>query len=911
LSRNKQKKKRAHAGAGATLPNQAAISSDRRAKDASVPADTADAAEPASSDDTAILSLEQMESVVRQLVSVQAWDDLIAYSQTPLDQVASAERQAAAVYLARVRVCAIRLKVPQGQHLADSTAPGLQEALADLRKLDPALWRHPEFDIYLDALSYSSLPAIIDAFWLLMSACAEKVDAKWLQQLHDKVLRLVDPDDEAESITADVRAQLEQLPPVTGLYDIIFKALTRALHDPSLKDHDRLLVQVLDADIYSRMCEPWDYPKAVERILALPRATPKQVGAIPEDEYPGRPGNRLTPEAWAFLWELGTANAGAFEDLIARQPAAFGLEAADGLLKLVKSVLAENERERDSYLVEATDLLMKAQDYWDFFRGENIVVAMEPGCTVVWAGHLGLNFDSTFDLVLRIYENVADDYVRANELHVLLEVLKGLEATSETCFEDKLVIPGLDWMCERNMAFQMQAACYVPNKALSWSLFLGGLVRHTEEQVAPPYRYFSQDSDGNLKNPKEAMLVLDALGEVVQVRSRMQDYVERAWLDSAKDVFQDLLEVEDNDVRQRTLDVARDLEDDLIMVKGGAFALGYLEQVAGEREAALPHYVQHLQEADEVESAVKNLQILLSNFDRSAQLESALEEFGAMEALKHPKEVAGLIAHTKARLKAVLEQKQFERTAVNRWPTVSAQARQVLSALELIKSFTGFDELGRYAGMDSTWAGRHYKKLVTLGLVIETENGRKFHINPHIKPLLAQENKHSVVGRIVRSSGTSAVKPLFNSQREFTIYQVMTQLCPNHLVFPNCALQSIVSFDRIKDLVSEDEFSYYLKASVDIVLVSTTTYLPMLAIEVDSVWHDTEKQQKNDKKKDSLFAAAGIPFMRLRPVGSPSQATIRGQVAEHLDELVRTLRSDLPGFDQAKQLIEDLSGTQL
>lgn len=54
--------------------------------------------------------------------------------------------------------------------------------------------------------------------------------------------------------------------------------------------------------------------------------------------------------------------------------------------------------------------------------------------------------------------------------------------------------------------------------------------------------------------------------------------------------------------------------------------------------------------------------------------------------------------------------------------------------------------------------------------------------------------------------------------------------------------------------------------------------------------------RQEDNKKDRLFAAAGIPFMRLRPVGSPSENTIRAQVAEHVDELVRSLRADLcPG----------------
>jgi hypothetical protein len=53
-----------------------------------------------------------------------------------------------------------------------------------------------------------------------------------------------------------------------------------------------------------------------------------------------------------------------------------------------------------------------------------------------------------------------------------------------------------------------------------------------------------------------------------------------------------------------------------------------------------------------------------------------------------------------------------------------------------------------------------------------------------------------------------------------------------------------MSYDRMKALVDENDFGYYLRASVHIVVVSTTTYLPMLAIEVDSPWHDTERQQE-------------------------------------------------------------------
>jgi hypothetical protein len=205
------------------------------------------------------------------------------------------------------------------------------------------------------------------------------------------------------------------------------------------------------------------------------------------------------------------------------------------------------------------------------------------------------------------------------------------------------------------------------------------------------------------------------------------------------------------------------------------------------------------------------------------------------------------------------------------------------------------------------WADRHYSKLIDTGMLLM--QGSTYRINPHIAPLLERESKHAIIGRIVRTQGTSAVKQVFNSQREFSIYQVIVQLCPNHLVFPNSSLQSIMNYDRMKDLVDQADFGYYLRASVDLVVVSSTTYLPMLAFEVDSVWHDTEKQQERDDRKDGLFAVAGIPFMRLRPVGRPSEATIRVEVAAHVDELVRSLRTDLPGFEQARALLQDIANS--
>ena len=115
-----------------------------------------------------------------------------------------------------------------------------------------------------------------------------------------------------------------------------------------------------------------------------------------------------------------------------------------------------------------------------------------------------------------------------------------------------------------------------------------------------------------------------------------------------------------------------------------------------------------------------------------------------------------------------------------------------------IDGFKSYEELGRYAGMTAHWEEVHHKRLLADGMVIRGKDG--YHVNEHIVPRLERENRHSVAGRIVRANGSADIKQVFNSQREFGIYQVVVLLCPSHLVFPNCSLQSIMSYDRMKEL---------------------------------------------------------------------------------------------------------------
>jgi tetratricopeptide (TPR) repeat protein len=252
--------------------------------------------------------------------------------------------------------------------------------------------------------------------------------------------------------------------------------------------------------------------------------------------------------------------------------------------------------------------------------------------------------------------------------------------------------------------------------------------------------------------------------------------------------------------------------------------------------------------------------------------------------------------------------------AAQHFPTLRFYERQLLLVLHAIQRFDSFQDLAELAGQDARYVPGHYRRLVSLGMVVETEDGHE--INPELHELIRRELSHSVAARIVRSSDETAVKPIFNSTNEYRVYSTLTEVFPNHLVFPNMALQSIFSYEKMKELLqgeSGDAFGYFLRASVDFCIVSSTSYMPLLALEVDSYWHDSPEQTRRDLLKDRMFelGGGGLALIRLRPYGRPSAAALKHDVARAISEWTasRAVPSDGLGFDVSGEL--DLSTVRL
>jgi hypothetical protein len=91
----------------------------------------------------------------------------------------------------------------------------------------------------------------------------------------------------------------------------------------------------------------------------------------------------------------------------------------------------------------------------------------------------------------------------------------------------------------------------------------------------------------------------------------------------------------------------------------------------------------------------------------------------------------------------------------------------------------------------------------------------------------------------------------------------------------------------MKEQLDGDDFTYFLRCRVDFCIVSTATYFPLLGIEVDSVYHDTPEATERDSRKNRILALGGVPLIRLRKFGSPTDSLIRHRLHEATTQALR------------------------
>lgn len=440
----------------------------------------------------------------------------------------------------------------------------------------------------------------------------------------------------------------------------------------------------------------------------------------------------------------------------------------------------------------------------------------------------------------------------------------------------------------------------------SWQHFLEGAYESSQSDFLEQLSLTLEIQAGPLKEVKNSLIssALDNI-ENVQMEDENTPFIEEEFVNCARKLTDYLSELKPSDATAEgiagmllsSLFAIRKYEDVVsvalavsnLLDKDSKFEVAYSFNETGDAELAQANYESYLECNPNSSAALNNLANI---YKKNGRIEESIELY------KKAIEIDGDDEHAPANLKKALEQLKQDRkeknteekklkAALASWPSLDFNKKKILTTLNIIDEFDSFDQLADYTGMNSYWAEKHYKRLVDLRMVIESNDG--YTINPEILPLIERENSHSVAIQVVRNNDNVLYKPVFNSQLEYTIYRLMIGLFPNHLVFPNVSLQSIFDYGKIKDALDTDHFKYYLMASVDLCVISTANYLPILGYEIDSPYHDLEKQIERDEKKNTIFQSGGVPLVRLRPHGRPSEQEIRHVILENTRELGRQL----------------------
>ncbi len=106
---------------------------------------------------------------------------------------------------------------------------------------------------------------------------------------------------------------------------------------------------------------------------------------------------------------------------------------------------------------------------------------------------------------------------------------------------------------------------------------------------------------------------------------------------------------------------------------------------------------------------------------------------------------------------------------------------------------------------------------------------------------------------------------LFKSLEEQKLYLALRQVFDSYLVYPNVAMSNIINFNAISGQLTPKEGEYFYKSVIDFIIFDQLKgYKPIYFLELDSVWHDLDRVEENDKIKDKIFSLAGLKLIRIR-----------------------------------------------
>ena len=201
---------------------------------------------------------------------------------------------------------------------------------------------------------------------------------------------------------------------------------------------------------------------------------------------------------------------------------------------------------------------------------------------------------------------------------------------------------------------------------------------------------------------------------------------------------------------------------------------------------------------------------------------------------------------------------------------------------------------------DVTYYNKLMSKLVDLELVLKDQQ-KGYILDPTIEELVQQYIDPKMERSIVKGDKNKLYRSIFYHDSEINLYRALLELFPQHLVFPNMDLKTIIEVDKIKEHLDSDVMEYMFKAHVDFAIINTRTYFPVVTFEKDSDYQDTEPQKSNTAKKNLIFETSGLPLIRLRF----NSAMDYERLKEEIKQTTKSFLLDIKSNDENAELLDE------
>lgn len=136
---------------------------------------------------------------------------------------------------------------------------------------------------------------------------------------------------------------------------------------------------------------------------------------------------------------------------------------------------------------------------------------------------------------------------------------------------------------------------------------------------------------------------------------------------------------------------------------------------------------------------------------------------------------------------------------------------------------------------------------------------------------LAKKHRDLEIVEKYSKNKESLIKSIFNSPQEQDFYKACQKVFENHLILPNVSLSTLFNQNIVQEKY-KSYFNYFLKSSIDCVVVDGETYIPILFFELDSkTYHLDDEAKLRDEIKNKLVTEFGSSLIRItRKTGKES-----------------------------------------